>query len=247
TNDKSKGDIDGGFGADFLPVQGPCPPGHVAGQTCIPFPSVTQDGITSLDQFTQEVRLAQQATDAVFWQAGAYVFDHRFRVKTEPFFVPPTTVEHTNTAWAAFAHISVDVSDSWNFTGGVRWTDDDKDLRAVSTPIGSTAPASVSASRLSWDVSALYKINPDFSVYGRIADDFRAPTIQGRDIAFGGAAPTADYDKITSGELGFKSQFAGNRVRLSGAVFYYEIKDQQLSAIGGAANFVRLVNADKGT
>ena len=36
-------------------------------------------------------------------------------------------------------------------------------------------------------------------------------------------------------------------MRLSGAVFYYEIKDQQLSAIGGGANLVQLVNADKGT
>jgi len=247
TDDQSKGDIDGGFGADFLPAQGPCPPGHQPGQTCIPFPSVTQDGIDGLDQFTQEVRFSQQATDAVFWQAGAYYFDSRFRVTTNPFFVPATTVEHTNTAWAAFAHLSVDVSEAWNITGGLRWTDDDKDFRVISTPIGSTAPASVSDSKLSWDLSALYKVNSDFSVYGRVANGFRAPTIQGRDVAFGGAASVAKSETITSGEIGFKSEFAGNRVRLSGAVFYYEIKDQQLSAIGGAANNVILVNADKGT
>ena len=249
TSDKSKGDIDGGFGADFLPVQGPCPPGHQPGQTCIPFPSVTQDGITSLDQITQEIRFAQQATDAVFWQAGAYYFDSRFRVKTEPFFVPATTVEHTNTAWAAFAHVSVDVSDAWNITGGLRWTDDKKDFRVVDHPVffPAVAPVSVSDSRLNGDLSALYKVSPDFSVYGRVANGFRAPTIQGRDVAFGNQPSTADAEKITSGEIGFKSQFAGNRVRLSGAVFYYEIKDQQLSAIGGAANNVILVNADKGT
>ena len=36
-------------------------------------------------------------------------------------------------------------------------------------------------------------------------------------------------------------------MRLNGAVFYYEVKDMQLSAIGGGGNFVQLVNADKGT
>jgi iron complex outermembrane receptor protein len=36
-------------------------------------------------------------------------------------------------------------------------------------------------------------------------------------------------------------------VRLNGAVFYYEVKDMQLSAIGGSGNLVQLVNADKGT
>jgi outer membrane receptor protein involved in Fe transport len=249
TDDTSKGDIDGGFGAGLVgsPTVGPCPPGAAAGTLCIPFPSVTEDGITGLDQFTQEIRFAQQATDAVFWQAGAYYFDSRFRVKTNPFFVPPTTVEHTNTAWAAFAHVSMDVGEAWNFTGGLRWTDDDKDFRVISTPIGPTDPHSVSDSRLSWDLSALYKVNPDFSVYGRVANGFRAPTIQGRNVAFGQPATTADSEKITSGEIGFKSQLAGNRVRLSGAVFYYEIKDQQLTAIGGASNSLRLLNADKGT
>jgi iron complex outermembrane recepter protein len=261
TDDKSEGDIDGGFGADFLVPfgvpEGPCPPGHQPGQTCIPFPSHSQDGIDDLDQYTQEIRFAQQATDAVFWQGGVYYFDSKFTVTTFPFFVPPTTVEHKNTAWAAFAHVSVDVTDAWNITGGVRYTDDDKDFRVISTPytIAVPPPVSVQDSKFSWDLSALYKVNDGFSVYGRVADGFRAPTIQGRDVAFGtfgvpgaaGAVSTADSETIRSGEIGFKSELAGNRVRLSGAVFYYEIKDQQLSAIGGGGNFIRLVNADKGT
>ena len=35
-------------------------------------------------------------------------------------------------------------------------------------------------------------------------------------------------------------------MRLNGAVYYYEIKDPQLTAIGGGGNFVQLLNADKG-
>ena len=76
---------------------------------------------------------------------------------------------------------------------------------------------------------------------------FRAPTIQGRDVAFFGQPSVADSETIDSIEAGFKSDLADNRVRLNGAVFYYEIKDQQLSAIGGGGNLVQLVNADKGT
>jgi iron complex outermembrane receptor protein len=72
TESRSLGDIDGGFGADFLPFVGPCPPGSVPGDRCIPFPSTTQDGIDDLDQFTQELRLQSQANDQLFWQAGVY-------------------------------------------------------------------------------------------------------------------------------------------------------------------------------
>ena len=35
-------------------------------------------------------------------------------------------------------------------------------------------------------------------------------------------------------------------MRLNGSIYYYEIDDQQLSAIGGTGNLVQLVNADKG-
>ena len=245
TESKSEGDIDGGFGADFLPFVGPCPPGSSVDDPCIPFPSHSQDGIDDLDQFTQEFRLASQATEQLFWQAGVFYFDSKFSVLTLPFFVPPTTVTHENTAWAVFGHVSYDVSDNLTLTGGARYTDDDKDMSAAS--FAPVAPVSVSDDQVTGDISALYRVSDQFNIYARIATGFRAPTIQGRDIAFGAPASTADSETITSYEAGFKSDLANNRVRLNGSVYYYELEDQQLTAIGGGGNFVQLLNADKGT
>jgi iron complex outermembrane receptor protein len=261
TESSSLGDIDGGTCA---PLGSPVPPGLTSGTTdCffpfdgpdavtypgfIPFASATQDGIDDLDQLTQEIRIASQASDRLFWQAGVYYFDSEFSVTTNPFFTPaPTTLTHENTAWAVFGHVSYDVSDSLTVTGGARFTDDDKDLSGTD-PIGlPIAPLSVSDEQLSWDLSALYEVSDQVNVYARLASGFRAPTIQGRDVAFFGAPSIADSETIMSIEAGFKSQLAGDRVRLNGSVFYYEVDDQQLSAIGGGGNFVQLVNADKGT
>ncbi len=255
----SRGDIDGGVCA---PPGSPVPPGLTSGASnCffdgppdevtypgfIPFGSDTQDGLESLDQFTQEFRLASQASDRLFWQAGLFYFDSKFDIITNPFFVPPTTVTHENTAWAVFAHISYDVSDALTITGGARYTDDEKDLTATNNPGALVPPTNVQDSQVSWDLSALYQVNDSFNVYARLAEGFRAPTIQGRDIAFFGQPSVADSETITSIEAGFKSLLADNRVRINGSVFYYEIEDQQLSAIGGAANLIQLVNADKGT
>ncbi len=241
---KSLGDIDGGYGADFLSEVGPCPPGVLG--TCIPFPSQTQDGLDNLDQFTQEIRVAQQATDQTFWQAGAYYFKSEFAVTTVPFFVPPTSVFHENDAIALFGHVSHDVNDVFTLTGGVRWTDDEKRADSRGEPVPS-GPVEVSDSEISWDLSGLYTLNDQVNLYGRIARGFRAPTIQARDLAFFGAPSIARSETIQSYEGGFKADLAGNRLRLNGAVFYYTIDDQQLSAIGGGGNFVQLVNADKGT
>jgi iron complex outermembrane receptor protein len=260
TESSSLGDIDGGACA---PLGTPVPPGLTSGTTdCffpfdgvpdavtfpgfIPFASDTQDGIDDLDQLTQEFRLSSQASDRLFWQAGAFYFDSEFEVTTNPFFVAATTLTHENTAWAVFGHVSYDVTDALTVTGGARYTDDEKDLTVDVAPIPSP-PQNVQDDQISWDLSALYEVNDDLNVYGRLASGFRAPTIQGRDVAFFGAPSIADSETITSIEAGFKSQLADDRVRLNAAVFYYEIEDQQLSAIGGGGNLVQLVNADKGS
>jgi outer membrane receptor protein involved in Fe transport len=171
-----------------------------------------------------------------------FYFDSKFDIVTNPFFIPATTVTHENTAWAVFGHVSYDVSDTLTITGGARYTDDEKDLTSAAV-----APTNVQDSQVSWDLSAAFHVSDTFNLYGRLAYGFRAPTIQGRDIAFGSPPSVADSETITSGEVGFKSLLADNRVRLNGAVFYYEIEDQQLSAIGGGGNLIQLVNADKGT
>ncbi|MEZ5680116.1 MAG: TonB-dependent receptor [Erythrobacter sp.] len=231
----SRGDIDGGFGASFLPEMGP---------GFIPFPSDTQDSI-ELDQLTHEVRLASSGNNKVDWQVGMFVFESDFDVTTVGFdFPPPVTVRHTNDSWAVFGQVTTQVSDMLKLTGGLRWTEDDKDFIVVS----GAAPQyrEVSDERLSWDLAAFLDVSDDASVYARVANGFRAPTIQGRDVAFFAAPSIATSEKIISYEAGFKSELAGRTVRLNGAVYYYTIEDPQFSAVGGADNLVQLVNADKG-
>jgi outer membrane receptor protein involved in Fe transport len=229
-HNRSLGDIDGG---------NPSGPGF------IPFQSVTQDGLDDLDQFTQEFRLASEVRDGLFWQAGVFYFDSKFDVTTNPFFVPPTTLHHSNTAWALFGQVSYDITDRFNLTGGVRYTDDQKKLKGVATNFP-VANVSLDDTNVSWDLSGMFAVSNSVNVYGRVATGFRAPSIQGRDVAFFAPPSTAKSETITSGEVGFKSTIADDRIRVNGAVYYYQIKDQQFTAIGGASNSVQLVNADKG-
>ena len=234
-NGRSLGDIDGGAGAVFLP-QGSFP-------GFIPFPSATQDGIDDLDQFTQEVRIASNTDGRFNWQGGFYFFDSDLTITTNPFFVAATTVNHQNTSWAVFGQGSFDITDQLTFTGGVRYTDDEKDFTGVATnfPVD---PVFVEDGDVSWDASLSYAVTDAVNVYGRIARGFRAPTIQGRDVAFFGAPSTADSETVLSYEIGFKSQFLDNLARVNAAAFYYDANDLQFSAIGGGGNFNQLVNAD---
>lgn len=233
-NGSSLGDIDGG--------------NMVTGPGFIPFPSETQDGIDDLDQFTQEIRIASDTDSATSWQLGAYWFDSEFEITTlgpNGGFPPPTTVRHENTLWSVFAQASHQATDRLELSGGVRFTNDEKDLTVLQSVIP-RAPVNVSDEQISWDVSAYYDLDDQSAIFARVARGFRGPSIQGRDVAFFSAPSVADSETSVSFEVGYKSEPMGGRARFNATAFYYEVSDLQLSAVGGGGNLVQLVNADKG-
>ena len=212
-NGYSRGDIDGGVAG--------------VGPGFIPFDSDTQDSIDKLGQTTQELRLASDTAGPLQWQTGVYYFDSAFTVTTvgPSGFPPPATLKHANTSWAVFGQVSYDFTDALTVTGGVRYTDDDKDLTVAAAPVNNV---SISDDHVSWDVSAMYDITPDFSVFARVADGFRGPSIQGRDIAFFNPPSVAQSETVISYEAGFKSTLFDS-FRLNAAAFTYEVSDIQLT------------------
>ena len=254
----SLGDIDGGVTlSEAADINGDGTteltfPGNIA------FSAVTQDNLDDLEQFTQEFRLASDTTDALNWQVGAFYYESSFNVTSIDGFFGATTVFHDNTTWAVFGQTSYDVNEKLNITGGVRYTKDDKSLvvgdqnvDGFALVIGAAsvqdyADINVDEGKVSWELSANYRIDKNTSVFSRIANGFRAQTIQGRDVAFEGSPSVADSETINSYEVGTKTDLLDDTLRLNVAAFYYEIDDMQFSAIGGGANNTALINADKG-
>ena len=248
---QSRGDIDGGSGAAFLPT------GSTPG--FIPFPSESAGNVDDLDQFTHELRIAYDAGGPLRAQGGIFVFDEDVQVTSESFdsLAPGNplnglAVRNQETeSIGIFGSVTYDVTESLTLSGGLRWTNDEKDF-SVERFIGpfGTGPlgpltAAPEDDELSWDVSANYAVTEDIGLYARVARGFRAPSVQGR-LVFGDEISVADSETVTSYEAGLKSELLQGRVRYNLSGFYYELEDQQLTAVGGAANTVALFNADKG-
>ncbi|MEM6411259.1 MAG: TonB-dependent receptor [Pseudomonadota bacterium] len=271
----SRGDVDGGFGAIFFgPQSGATGPlalnadGSVFTSDAFPdgftplFPAESADGIENLDQFTHEVRLANSEDARLNWTLGFYYFDEDVTISSFNFDTLAGDVQNgfalqtqETESIAVFGSASFDVTDQLTLSGGLRWSDDDRDfvaerLMPILPPAGPgtlLAPqfVNVGDDDLSWDVSATYAVSPDINLYARIARGFRAPSIQGR-VLFGDTITTADSETLTSYEAGLKSTLLDGRIRYNLTGFFYEIDDQQLTAIGGAGNFNQLLNIDEG-
>lgn len=250
TEGYSRGDTDGGAAALF-PVNG-VPNGF----------GESQGNVRSLNQYTEELRLASNGATRFKWQVGGLYFDSRDTTdfyQRAFFLTPPANnpnnwvrLRDANTSWALFGQASYEVLPRLTITGGVRVTEDTKETRLLKTANTATNAVTYTGRRYvklsdtqpSWDISAQYQVDPNVSVYARIARGFRGPTIQGRSAVFNSDFTTANSETIMSYEAGLKSDLFDHHLRFNVTGFYYEVSNIQLNGNDSNGNGV-LFNADK--
>ncbi len=264
-NATSVGDVDGGFGASFLPPA-------LTGPGYIPFTAETRDSVPNLTQFTQEFRIASNGDNALSYQGGFFYFNENLDIVSDNFSTlgdPNNAVGGINIkvaqaqkskAYGVFGSLTYKLTDQLALTGGLRYNDDKRDYSVVRSkdtqfpgflqnPLG-TVKRNVSDNNVTWDANITYKATDDVNLYARVARGYRAPSIQGR-ILFPPATATplesgvtvGKSETITSYEAGVKSTFLEGRGRFNLNGFLYNLKNAQLTAVGGGVNANRLINA----
>ena len=252
----NRGDIDGGYGAVFLPDSGP---------GVIPFASESADGLPDHEQLTQEFRLESDNDGPFNWQAGLFWYReditiHGFNYDSLSPGNPQAgfaVQQQENRAWAVFASGEYDASERLKLRAGLRYTQDEKQFSAsvleaapFGAPVGGPYRVDTDANDVSWDASAVYAFNDEVNLYARVAKGFRAPSVQGRLLfadpgAPNGGVTTADSEEVISWEAGIKADLWDRRARLGFNLFRYTVDDQQIIAVGGGSNIATLLNADR--
>ena len=243
------GDIDGGFGPGFFSG---APPSQW-GPGFIPFPVETGGEVTNY-QLTQEFRLVSHTDGPLQGQAGLFFFydtttsngvDYVYNTLE----VTDTTIStQKNDAEAIFGSLEYAFSPTVKLRGGVRYTLDHKTFDVPYSDLaGLTVPQhqSASVSKFNWDLAPTWLVTPDTNLYARVATGFRAPSF-GEPTSGPPPLPiqvAASEDNI-SYEIGIKTQSPDRRYSLAFDIYYYDVSHQQLTAVGGQSNQVKLINAE---
>ena len=252
----SRADVDGGFGCGNTFIPG-CPTPEM-GPGFIFLASETADALPEHDQYSQELRLSSNFDGDFNYQVGAFYYKEDQVIETygydglgANFLTGYVRQDQETTAWALFGSTEFQLTEKLEVTAGLRYSDDERDFTAsrYSSPdaviadlIKSVSPED---SHVSWDLAAAYKYSDDVNLFVRAANGFRAPSVQGR-ILFSDDVTVADSETINSIEAGIKSDVLDGSGRVNATVFYYQMSDQQLTAVGGEfGNTARLLNADK--
>ena len=266
----SRGDIDGGFGASFLP------PG-ASGPGLIPFAAESADGMPKHKQWTQEFRLESTGSGPLSWQAGVFFFHEDYKIESFSYDSLAGNaqdgylrVRQKNNASALFGAVNFALSPQLKLRAGLRYSKDEKDFNVEDYNSSGFAPcvgptlgiipvppkctlaqlaaqgplsASPRDSKLNWDLSGTYALDKDVNLYARAATGFRGSSVQGAS-AFNNQS-VAGPENNTSVEFGIKADLFDRRARLNAGVYAYTVKDLQLTAVGGAANANILLSAKK--
>lgn len=200
-------------------------------------------------QFSQELRLDGDGFgDRLHWLIGTYYFDEhmddfisqRILDGLAPYgldLTPNQRSELDNQSYAGFGQAIFEFTPTWSATLGLRYTHEKKrdvagsiaqDTGRVLLPPGSTLEHDWSA--MTPKVSVEYQPREGFLAYASVAEGFKSGGIN---YAVTSASDFQIYDpeEVTTYEVGFKSDWADNRLRVNGAVFYSDYRDLQFAQV----------------
>ena len=205
-------------------------------------------------QFSQEINLIGQIGSSVEYVAGAYFFTEEGQENNPQFFTifnqlaagwvnvkSANEYRTRNESKALFGQATYHLTDDLSFTGGVRYTWDEKKL-IQSEPVSRKRQLAKNFSKFNYSATLTWQATPDIMTYGRIASGYKAGGFNPRAINDG-----YDPETLTSYEVGVKSEFFDRRLRFNGTLFYMDLKDKQLNQFvagsGGAQS--QTLNAGK--
>jgi iron complex outermembrane recepter protein len=212
------------------------------------------------NQFSEELRIASPGDRPLSWVAGLYYFWQQQHNQTFFFYGNNAraigalglgapgwangyyqTPQYLRTeSGAAFAQLTYRPTSSWEFTAGIRDTQEGKAMRVTRS---STGPAAFTAVYSPYDsglqtlnnnsvsalLSASYKITPGIMTYASLSRGAKAGGINPAvpSAALGVKSLYVGPETAEDAEFGFKTSWLNQRITANVDVFWTEVKDYQ--------------------
>jgi iron complex outermembrane receptor protein len=223
------------------------------------------------DSFSQELRLDSSLGDSVDYMAGIFYYDQTTERgdKTPSLFIGDDFINIANqqglgipfalvaqpgdylrfqNTWdnetmAVFGQVTWHIGQRWHLTGGLRWTDEEREadlfsetfstaplaplgqafLNSVSTPIDASLDRNTD--NVDWLLKVAYDIGDESMIYASASTGNKSGNFSGQN----GTAEEREFDdeETTSYELGLKSTLLDSRLRLNAAAFFTQVDDYQ--------------------
>ena len=214
--------------------------------------------------FSQELQWVSDIGEKIDWIAGLFYYEQDTsweglidRSDTSaavggPPFLSQGYQKADTTAYAAFGQLTYHFDESWSLTVGGRYNYEEKEVIVRASDILDLTTAPPLEDSVDWtDFTPKVTLQYDFDlgmVYLTYSQGFKSGGYNYVASAInpltGEPEPPVDPEVLDMLELGWKTELADRRLRLNGALFYYDYQDLQVSAnvttpSGAQANITR--------
>ncbi|MCZ4344164.1 TonB-dependent receptor [Sphingomonadaceae bacterium G21617-S1] len=204
-------------------------------------PDSKPDLFTTTKQFTQEFQLSSlDKSDGLEWIVGAFYFNNlgrydltRFRGPAAPFGGGVDVYSHQRSkSLAGYGQITYEFVPKLSFTAGLRYTSDKVSADGIffnpaGAVINDPPRASFTTKKWTFKTGLNYQATDDVLAYASFSRGFKEGNFP---ILFYNVRPSRP-EILDAYEVGVKAELFDRRLRLNGAVFYYDLKDPQVQLI----------------
>lgn len=190
----------------------------------------------SYDFFSQEFRLVGTAWgDRLDYTIGLFYMDESGDVDAGTRIngrLSRQVADFENTNWAIYGQATYALTDKWNLTAGIRYTDEERKMTKASvstTGVTQVFPkARGTFDNVSPMVSISYNWNEDIMTYFKVSTGFQSGGFNSRDATVADFLRGFDEETLTAYELGIKS-LLGSSVRLNAALWFSDYDDKRVN------------------
>jgi iron complex outermembrane receptor protein len=189
------------------------------------------------DQNSNELRLTYDDGGALSFVAGLYLWDSKYAIQLRSYVPNQDDFDFINNIYqegkqktesqAAFFEADYALNDKLTFTLGGRYTEDKK--KSYQYGAVNTAPNHPDDdwSEFTPRVGARYQLTDDAMLFATYSAGYRSGGFNGRVGNLVDATQPYDPETVDNYELGVKSEWFDNRLRVNANLFYMEYKDKQ--------------------
>lgn len=187
-----------------------------------------------LEIFSQELRLVSRSDQPLRWLAGVYYLNTDRRMVTRAFIdlngdpaafdnpalrIADNSEANDNNAYAAFAQVDYDLTDTLTLTGGLRYDEDRRDQTNTIT----RAERKTSFDKLQPKVTLTWKPQDGRMAYATYSTGFRSGGFNAPNVR----VPVFAAETLENFEVGFKTQWLDRSVNFNGAAYVMKVDDYQ--------------------
>ncbi len=220
--------------------------------------------------YSQEFRITSPADQTLEYLAGVYLYgqdteftedafvasaeaNRVFPVPSPPCQTPCAAVpgdtinglfDQETRSVAVYGNMTYHISEQWDITGGLRWSQDEKDvfidhanapgngfvIDRLIFPANTVGNRDLSENSTTWSINTRFRPAEDLMLFATASTGFKSGGFNSRRLPPGTPVQFANEDSITF-EAGIKSTLLDQRLRLNATVYQTTIEDFQESAL----------------